>query len=264
MSGFFPVVMAAALAAAGGTVPRQDVHPVPASGFLFEKVTVQGHERRFAIYVPREYDRSHAWPLIVFLNGSGECGEDGQRQMTQGLAPAILNDPNSWPFLVVFPQKPDVPSSWLDHDDLVMATLRFARERYRVDPDRIYLTGLSQGGAGSWAIGAKHAELFAAIAPVCGFGDPDEVAKPLAKTPLWAFHGKLDDVVAPEREAVLVEAMKAAGGDPKFTLYPDLNHGCWDRVYRDEELGTWFLENARRRKPRRRRRATGRSKRHGR
>src|SRR5882672_10691100 len=132
MRGWMTAALLLALVAARPAAPKP-------TGFLFERVTVGGHERRFSIYVPRDYDGNKAWPLIVFMNGSGECGEDGSRQMTQGLAPAILNDPKSWPFLVVFPQKPDVPVPWIDHEDLVMATLAFARGRYRVDPDRIYL-----------------------------------------------------------------------------------------------------------------------------
>ncbi len=131
--------------------------PAVTTGLLFKSIVAGGVERRYAVLVPRGYDATRAFPLIVFLNGRGECGTDGQRQTMVGLGPAAMLAPEKWPFIIVFPQKPDQDSAWIDHDELVLATLNAARRDYRVDEARVYLTGLSQGGAGTWAIGSRHA-----------------------------------------------------------------------------------------------------------
>lgn len=230
------------------------------TGMLYRSVTVDGLERLYALYVPREYRPGTPWPCVVFLNGSGECGTDGQRQLTQGLFPAMLNAKENWPMIAVFPQKPDRSSTWLDHDALVMAALARTREEWNIDPARIYLTGLSQGGAGAWAIAARHADVFAAIAPICGYSDPAALASNLQNMPVWAFHGLKDDIVPPEHTRNMIAAIEQAGGrtaetNPppgstlaphqqgslRMTLFPDLNHGCWDRAYRDMDVGEWLL-----------------------
>jgi predicted peptidase len=211
------------------------------TGFVFDSVTVSGHSRDFAVYVPRDYTPDRKWPVIVFLNGSGECGTDGQKHLAVGLAPAIMLDRESWPFIVVFPQKPEQKSTWLEHDDLVQAALDKTLASYSTDPARIYLTGLSQGGLGAWEIGAKHADRFAAIAPCCGWGDPDTLAPELAHTPCWAFHGEKDTAVNPSGTKNLVAALEKLHAPVRMTLYPDANHNCWDQAYRTEKLGEWLL-----------------------
>ena len=239
-------------------------------GVVFDELATG---EKFAVYVPRGDEPRGGWPCIVFLNGSGECGTDGQRQLTQGLMPAVLNKPEEWPFVIVFPQKPRRESKWLDHKEMVMACLGRARERWLVDQDRVYLTGLSQGGNGTWEIGAAEAGVFAALAPVCGYVDPESaalrwpsdsatVAQALVITPVWAFHGEKDDVVKPEqtrrmiaaldelvvevrgpadRRAVELQKDDGRASHLRMTIYPDLNHGSWDRAYRDSGVSSWFL-----------------------
>lgn len=225
--------------------------PNIATGILFREVTIEHKQRRFAIYVPHEYTPDKAWPCIVFLNGSGECGIDGTRQLAVGLLPAILAEPQRWPCIAVFPQKPDQPSQWSEHDALVMGALDLARLEFNIDSNRLYLTGLSQGGAGSWSLGAKHPDLWAAIAPVCGYGDPAVIAPSLTRMPIWAFHGLKDDVVKPEQAKNMVAAIKAeqakdgTGPEPQLTLYPDANHNAWDPTYRGEDLSDWLFEQRR-------------------
>jgi predicted peptidase len=223
-----------------------------ASGVLFEQLPTG---EKFAVYVPRGEAPKGGWPCIVFLNGSGECGTDGQRQLTQGLLPAALNKPEDWPFVIVFPQKPTQKSKWLEHKAMVMACLDQAKGKWSVDQRRVYLTGLSQGGCGTWEIAAASPGVFAAVAPVCGFGDPAKVAPGVGSTPVWAFHGEKDDVVKPEQTRAMVGAIAAArgvkaeelqkddgkAGALRMTIYPDLNHGCWDRAYRDSGMGAWLL-----------------------
>jgi predicted peptidase len=210
-------------------------------GISFLKIDAAGRTYPYAAYVPRDYDPAKPWPLIVFLNGAGECGTDGQRQLTQGLMPAILNKPQEWPFVVLFPQKPDQKSAWEDHDAYVLAIIDAAKKTYNIDASRVYLTGLSQGGHGTWAIGSRYPERFAALAPICGYGKPELIAPTLTTMPIWAFHGSVDKVVLPEQSQRLVDAVKAAGGNATLTLYAGVDHGSWDRAYREENLGRWFL-----------------------
>ncbi|MDX2118643.1 MAG: prolyl oligopeptidase family serine peptidase [Planctomycetota bacterium] len=224
---------------AATTRNAQDMTP----GIRFVSIAVGGETSKYAIYVPRDYDASKPWPLIVFLNGAGECGTDGQRQLTQGLMPAILNKPQEWPFVVLFPQKPDQKSKWEDHAPMVLAMIDNALRTFTIDASRVYLTGLSQGGHGTWAIGSMHPERFAALAPVCGYGRPESIAPGLSGMPIWAFHGTMDKVVLPEQSEKLVEAARAAGANASLTLYPGVDHNSWDKAYRDENLGRWFLSH---------------------
>lgn len=219
------------------------------TGFLFDSVGVNSTEHAFGLYIPRNYAAApeRKWPVIVFLNGSGECGTDGQKHLAVGLAPAIMLDRDAWPFICVFPQKPDSKTTWLDHDDLVIASLEKTLASYSTDASRVYLTGLSQGGRGTWEIGARHPDRFAAIAPICGWGHPEALAPLLKSMPTWAFHGEKDTAVAPEGTKDLIAALEKLGASPapRMTLYPNANHNSWDQAYRTEKLGEWFLTHER-------------------
>jgi predicted peptidase len=221
------------------------------TGLLFKSVRVGdggsgGVDRAYAVYVPRGYDPAKPWPAIVFLNGSGECGTDGQRQTAVGLAPAVLAAPERWPFVIIFPQKPDQPSPWWSHEALVLSVLDEAKRDYRLDPGRIYLTGLSQGGAGTWVIGTRHPELFAALAPVCGYGEVSLLGESIRGLPIRAFHGEADDVVPSAKTKALAARAEELGAKVEATYYPGVNHNSWDKAYREEGLERWFLEHGRR------------------
>lgn len=230
-----------------GQMPSETNPDKPATGLLFRQVRVGADTRRYAVYVPRDYAPGTPTPTIVFLNGRGECGGDGAKQAVVGLGSAALLQSDKWPFIIVFPQKPDFNTQWVDHEDLVLATLDATQKEFNVDRTRTYLTGLSQGGAGTWAIGSRRAELFAAIAPVCGYGEPAKVAAGLRGMPIWAFHGEKDDVVLPAQTRALVAAVEAQGGPikPKATYFPDANHNSWDPAYRTQDLGAWLLQHRR-------------------
>ena len=116
--------------------------------------------------------------------------------------------------------------------------------KYRVDKDRIYLTGLSMGGFGTWSLAAAHPERFAAIVPICGGGNPADAAK-LKNLPIWVFHGAKDPVVPPERSESMVKAIKAAGGNVKLTVYPDAGHDAWTATYENPELYRWLFAQKR-------------------
>lgn len=235
-------VLAAGLLAAVAAGAQKTHQP---TGFLFQSIRAAGREYRYTLYVPRDYSSSRAWPLIVFLHGAGECGTDGQKSAAVGIGPAVMLSPESYPFVILIPQKPDVRDAWEDHDEAVMAMVRSVQASHKIDRDRLYLTGLSQGGHGTWAIGAKHPDVWAAIAPVCGYGDPAVFAQPLSRMPIWCFHGDADSVVPLAQSQKIVEAITAAGGTPKLTSYPGVGHNSWDKAYRDEKLGEWLLSNKR-------------------
>jgi predicted peptidase len=124
------------------------------------------------------------------------------------------------------------------------ALLDSVTRHYRVDKKRVYLTGLSMGGYGTWALAAAHPEKFAAIAPICGGGNPADAPK-LAKLPIWVFHGGKDTTVPLQRSQEMVDAIKSAGGDPKFTIYPDAGHDSWTETYNNPEFYQWLLSQAR-------------------
>ncbi len=210
-------------------------------GFLRRYWVNGGAERRYVVYVPDTYDPVELTPALLFLHGRGEEGTDGWAQVAVGLGPAIMLAPDRWPFIAVFPQKPRDPHGWVEHASLALGALAQTRDEWAVDPARIYLTGVSLGGFGSWLLGARRRDLFAAIAPVCGGGDPAD-APELAGLPTWAFHGEADPVVPPRHSESMVEAVRAAGGDPKLTLYPGIGHNSWDRAYQEERVAEWLLE----------------------
>jgi predicted peptidase len=225
------IVIAALLAAFASPAAAQDGQapqpPVAAGGY--------GYQR----FLPRGYgaDPARRWPLMIFLHGSGERGDDIAKVKVHGPPKIAERDP-ALPFVIVSPLLP-ADQDWdiakldalLDH---AVATLQ-------VDPARIYLTGLSRGGHATWRWAAAEPWRFAAIAPVAGRGDPG-VACALARLPVWAFHGDRDDVVAPEGSFAMVRAIRACGGSPRLTIYPDLGHNAWDPSYDDPALYLWLLE----------------------
>ena len=223
-------------------------------GVLFRELSYQGITRKYAIIVPRNYDGATATPAILFLHGSGESGTDGSRQLLVGLAPAMLADPERWPAIAIFPQleqNADTNRQWLDDDAAIMAMLDITRKEFNIDPKRIYLTGLSRGGAGTWSLGSKHADTFAALMPISGYGDPAALAPGLVKIPIWAFHGLKDDVVTADKTRAIVDAINAinaansvtaADSSVKATYLPEANHNAWDPAYRDPLTPAWLFE----------------------
>lgn len=237
-------------------------HPAP-RGILFETITIDGVEMPCAVYIPSDLPADPPAPAILFLHGSGECGTDGTRQLTVGLPPAILAEPGRWPFVVLMPQKPEGLAEWEDYEAHLLALLDRAPGRYGVDPARIAITGLSQGGHGAITLAARHPDRFRAVAPVCGYvgrrivdGQRGPVAEPtlespevldaaasLAALPVWLFHGERDDVVLPAESRVLHAALEQRGAQATLTIFPDDNHNAWDSAYRRTDLHTWLAEH---------------------
>lgn len=198
---------------------------------------------RYLLYLPRSYhsDGKKRWPLILFLHGSTEKGNDLQMVRKDGL-PAYLEQVRSFPFIVISPQLPEDQERW---DPVEMkALLEAALPDLRVDRDRMYLTGWSLGANGVWRMAMSYPDLFAAIAPVAGWGDTSRAGL-LKDLPVWAFHGEKDENVLPQESSSMVEALRKSGGKVLFTLYPDLDHDCWMATYQNAKLYTWFLQHRR-------------------
>ncbi len=193
-------------------------------------------------WFPADYksQKEKRFPLLIFLHGSGERGTDIQKVKTWG-PPSFVEQRPDFPFIVVSFQCPE--GQWWNVDDLD-GTLRKLLKKYRIDPDRVYLTGLSMGGFGTWDWASTYPKRFAAIAPVCGGGD-DMFAGELKYVPVWAFHGQDDPVVPVNRTTQMVEAVNKKGGNAKMTIYPGVGHDSWKKAYADEELYKWLLEHSR-------------------
>jgi predicted peptidase len=205
-----------------------------------------GEAARFVVWLPPHYSPEYAWPTVVFLHGQAESGTDNDRQTRVGLGPVLRSRPGLWPGIVVFPQKPEPEVLWSAREDLVLAALAQARGTYPIDAARIHLTGLSQGGEGTLAIGARHPRTFASLVAVCGWSEAsEETARAIGSTPVWVFHGAKDDVVPPGAAQKIAGALKRAGHPPRLTIFPDAGHNSWDRAYRQKDLWRWLIRQRR-------------------
>ncbi len=200
------------------------------------RLDVGGESINCLIYVPQDYDRQdRCFLLVLFLHGAGECGDDLEKVAAHGL-PHVLENGKAFPFIVVAPQSRD--GGW--DPEMLIALLDHVATRYRIDQDRIYVTGLSMGGFGTWALAAAYPEGFAAAVPICGGGDPG-FAERLKDLPIWVFHGAEDDVVPLSCSEAMVDALEAAGGKVEFTVYRKVGHDCWRETYQNTRLYEWLL-----------------------
>ena len=199
-------------------------------------------EMNYLLYLPNDYGREKKdWPLMIFLHGAGERGSNLDKVKIHGPA-KLVDQGREMPFIIVSPQCPS-GKWWPNYIEKVMALIDETIETYDVDTSRIYLTGLSMGGYGTWATACTYPERFAAIAPICGGGMPF-IAHNLADTAVWTFHGEKDDVVALSESQRMVDAVNEAGGNAKLTVYPDLGHDSWTQTYNNPKLYEWFLEHS--------------------
>ena len=194
----------------------------------------------YLLYLPREYDGLNRVPLVLFLHGAGERGNDLSLVKTHGL-PRLIAEGKNFPFIVVAPQCPT--EEWWSVDTL-NALLDHITTTRSIDEEKIYLTGLSMGGYGTWALADAYPERFAAIAPVCG---PFVWIRPerFKNIPCWCFHGALDTVIPLEDSVRLVQIVRNAGGSARLTIYPDAGHDAWTQAYENPELYRWLLRQRR-------------------
>jgi len=209
------------------------------SAHSFEKTIRKHVGYAYLLHLPSDYSQIiKDYPLIMFLHDSGERGTDIDKIKLHGM-PSFLDKKPEFPFIVVSPQCPD--HEYYDNDALI-ALLDEVEAKYRVDKSRVYLTGLSMGGFGTWYLASVHLERFAAVAPVSGWGLSD-IVENMKDVPVWAFHGANDKAVPISEEQEMMDELKKAGGDVRFTVYPNLTHNVWKQTYENDELYKWFLEH---------------------
>jgi predicted peptidase len=242
------------------------------TGFLDREITLGSISYRYQVYVPVNYVRGKAaLPVILFLHGIGEGGEDGLLQTQVGLGPAIRQARQRFPFIVVFPQARRDQLWAGEMATLALKTLDQAVKEFNGDPQRLYVTGISMGGFGTWYVAAKAPRKFAAIVPICGFVNlkrPDfpaerktsvmkddpfaksadpyaAAASQISKVPTWIFHGGADPVISPDESRKMFQALKASWLDVKYTEYEGVEHNSWDRAYAEADLVPWLLSHRR-------------------
>lgn len=211
----------------------------------------------YRLWVPKDYDAKQKYPLVVYLHGAGERGTDNEKHIAKNGAPTLVNELQvKQQCFVLAPQVPDgkrwVEVNWGEKEPhkmpvepsepmrLLLQVLDELPTEFSLDDKRFYLTGLSMGGFGTWDLLVRRPQLFAAAIAICG--GADNATAPLIKhIPVWAFHGDADNVVFVGRTRGMVEAMKAAGADIKYTEYPGVGHNSWDKAYAEAGLFDWLL-----------------------
>jgi predicted peptidase len=226
-----------------GDVPGQQARRLDTT--ITKQVSLQ-----YLLFLPQDYrqNESRKWPLMIFLHGAGERGTNIDLVTVHG-PPKIVKEKPDFPFVVISPQCP--PGQTWDIEALD-ALLDHALKEYAVDPERVYLTGLSMGGYGSWSWVTARPERFAAVVPICGGGDPIRIRlasgqrrEHLAKLPVWAFHGGQDRVVAVRESERMIDAFHGLGNEAKLTIYPEAGHDSWTETYANPALYEWLLSHRR-------------------
>ena len=239
------------------------IAPQVQTGFLDRTVKVSGIAYRYQVFVPADFSKKKSWPVILFLHGSGERGSDGLIQTDVGIAHAIRLHSSRFPFVVVIPQCQE-GKIWGDSDMQIqaLAALQESIKEFHGDRHRVYLTGLSMGGFGTWELAARNPGRFAALVPICSgvrplkdwpqlrvtrVGDPRipdpyaEIVHRIGSTPVWIFHGDADDAVPVTEARSMADALKAANANFKYTEYPGVGHNSWDSAYAEPDLVPWLL-----------------------
>jgi predicted peptidase len=224
--------------------------------FLNRTVTSNGVSYRYVVSVPADWNADRTWPVVLFLHGSEERGHDGTVQSKVGLALAIRKHPERFPAIVVMPQcRPGVDWRAPAMEAQILAALDASVKEFRGDPGRVYLTGFSMGGYGTWSLAAKYPNRFAAIVVICGgisWPPPAHItneepyaaiAAKVAGTPIWVFHGNADRNVFVTESREMVKLLRELHADVRYTEYDGVAHESWDPAYGDPELPIWLFNH---------------------
>lgn len=252
------VAFGACRTAAPGDAARGVEH-----GFLARSIEVGATRYPYVVWVPPRFDRSREWPVVLFLHGAGERGDDGWRQTAVGLGTAIRWNPRWFEdVIVVLPQAP-ANDRWIgDSADAAIAALDRTIQEFSGDPQRVLLTGLSLGGYGTWHLAATHPGRFAALVPICGgivqpsptssvrqlplavgVENPYEAAaRAMPQVPIWVFHGSDDRSIPVTESRLMVEALRGLGREVRYTELPGVGHNAWDPAYGDAALWDWVRD----------------------
>ena len=208
----------------------------------FKKLFTQEVSGQYLLDLPKDYAEKTNWPLVVFLHGYGESGDDLEMVRNTGLA-KLVAEGKQFPFVLVSPQ---CPAGFYWRGNVIIGLIDQIVENYSIDTSRIYMTGKSMGGYGTWQIAHEYPERFAAIAPIAGGGlfvSPYFMER-LKGLPVWAFHDKRDDLVPYQESVRMVEGVNVAGGNAKLTTYDQGTHDAWTEAYNNDELYDWFLKHS--------------------
>jgi len=195
----------------------------------------------YLVILPDNYTSSDKLPLLLFLHGSDERGDDIQKVKKHGPFKEIQE--KQLQTILVAPQCPK--GEWWT-PEVLSGLLDEVEKNYAVDESRVYVTGLSMGGYGVWSLAAREPDRFAAVVPICGGGESVD-AKKLVGVPVWAFHGDKDTSVDIAKGQAMIDSLKEAGGNPKFTIYEGVGHDCWTKTYEDPDVYTWLFAQQRKR-----------------
>lgn len=238
-------------------------HAAEPTRFVERSTQLHGKAYRYRVFVPDGWTAKRAWPVVLFLHGSGERGSDNQAQLSQGLPPWLKDHGRDFGAVVVIPQAPDGTAWNGEIEAMALQALDDSIKSYHGDRRRLYLTGLSMGGYGSWQIALDHPGMFAAAAIICGgIGQPNDpdpldvqgipagtadphawVAAHIGRLPVWIFNGAVDSVVPPDESHRMHAALKALGTDVRYTEFPGVDHGSWPMAYATAELWPWMFSH---------------------
>ncbi len=201
----------------------------------------------YLLYLPPDYSVTddHEWPLLVFLHGSGERGDGELQAVSRHGPPKRIAKGDHFPCVVVSPQCPK--DEWWD-TEAILLLIEEIQKTHRIDPTRIYLTGLSLGGYGTWETACRYPEKFAAILPICGKGNPIRAKRALTEMPVWCFHGSDDPAVPVDLAITMTDTLKSSGNTQvQLTIYEGVGHDAWTQTYASDEWLEWLFSH--RRKP---------------
>ncbi len=230
-----------------GDVLFADEQPMPGKQVEQHLVSpaLPGEKFGYLLFLPKDYGiDNRKWPVMMFLHGSGERGDDLSLVKVHG-PPKLVAERPDFPFIVISPQCPK--DQWWPGDvqqHLLAELLDSVLTRFNTDPQRVSVTGLSMGGFGAWTLAARYPHRFAAAVPICGGGDPDD-AMQLKSVPFWVFHGAKDFGVPLKLSEEMVAAVQSAGGQAKLTVYPEAGHDSWTETYKNEAVYDWLLAQRR-------------------
>lgn len=193
----------------------------------------------YLLYEPKNIEGEV--PLLVFLHGGGEGGDDIENVKKNG-PPLLIENGKEFPFYVLSPQNPYVKGFW--DDRIVMELVNNIVSKYNIDKNRIYLAGLSRGGYGAWRLAMNNPDRFAAMLVICAACSPTVYAGWVKDIPIWIFHGEKDNVVPVSESMKMADALKAVGADIKLTLYPEANHDSWTKTFNNDEVYEWLLKHS--------------------
>ena len=234
--------------------PAQRVSEATFKEKLF--VNRNGEKMRYLLFVPKGYDPRKQYPLVLWLHGGGSRGDDLQLLLKHGDKHGIgffarADNQANYPSFIVAPQCPS-GKAWGDQNSevptvetkLIFEILREVQAGHSIDKDRLYVTGISLGGYGTWDLIARRPEMFAAAVPICG-GGPISKAPLMVKTSIWAFHGDQDELVNVSESRTMIAAIRNAGGHPKYTEYKGVGHNSWVQAFAEETLLSWMFAQRR-------------------